>query len=142
MSELVKEWEGFPPPENRLTGAMIAGPLLVIGCFFLGWTGEYSHIPWYVPMLSTIPIGCAINLMFASLLVSYLLLFVELVLILSPELPDRHIFVSFSPWTRSLESDVLQECMRRPLLALTQCSVALLALHSLYSPQRCLKGSV
>ncbi|KAF9648346.1 MFS general substrate transporter [Thelephora ganbajun] len=71
IGELAKEWEGFPPPEKRLTGAIIAGPLLVIGCFWLGWTGEYSHIPWYVPMLSTILIGCAVNMVFASFL-SYL----------------------------------------------------------------------
>ncbi|KAF8342000.1 MFS general substrate transporter [Cantharellus anzutake] len=61
-------WQGFPPPEERLDAAIIGGPLLVIGIFWLGWTGEYSSIPWYVPALSTIPIGMAINLSFVSLL--------------------------------------------------------------------------
>jgi len=143
MSELVKKWDGHPPPEHRLTGAIIAGPLLVIGCFWLGWTGEYSHVRWYVPMLATIPIGCAINLMFISFLVSHPFSFAELVLILSPGLPDRHVFVSyFFPWAQLLESDVLRGRMRRPLLVLTRLSVALLALHSLCLPHRCSKGSV
>lgn len=71
MDLLVQKWEGFPPPESRLVGAIIAGPLLVVGCFWLGWTGEYSYIPWYVPMLSTVAIGCAVDLVFASFL-SYL----------------------------------------------------------------------
>ncbi|KAF9788500.1 MFS general substrate transporter [Thelephora terrestris] len=66
LDELAKKWEGFPPPENRLSGAIIGGPLLMIGCFWLGWTGEYSIIPWYVPMLSTIFIGCGVNLVFAA----------------------------------------------------------------------------
>ena len=71
MGELAEKWEGFPPPETRLTGAIIAGPLMVVGWLWLGWSGEYGHISWYVPMLATIPIGCATALVFASLLVSY-----------------------------------------------------------------------
>jgi len=71
MGKLAEKWEGFPPPEYQLSGAIIGGPLLVIGCFWLGWTGEYSHIPWYVPMLSVIPIGCAVNLICTSFLASY-----------------------------------------------------------------------
>jgi len=142
MSELTEKWEGFPPPEARLPGAILAGPLLVIGCFWLGWTGEYSYIPWYVPMLSTIPIGCAVNLMFASLLVSYPYSFVELVLIPYPELPDGYVFVRSYPWTPSPCSNVRQECTRRLLSPLTRCSAVDLVPRSLYLPQRCLKGSV
>jgi DHA1 family multidrug resistance protein-like MFS transporter len=61
--------EGFPPPEERLFGAMLAGPCLVIGAFWLGWTREYASIPWYVPGLSTNLIGISINLVFISFLV-------------------------------------------------------------------------
>jgi DHA1 family multidrug resistance protein-like MFS transporter len=61
-------WRGFPPPEERLTGAMIASPALVIGCFWLGWSGNYAAVPWYVPALSTILIGFAISLIFMSFL--------------------------------------------------------------------------
>lgn len=67
--ELIKEWRGFPPPEQRLYGAAIGGPLLVIGSFWLGWTGAYESVPWYVPALSTIVIGAAISLIFLSFLV-------------------------------------------------------------------------
>jgi len=98
MEVLAEKWEGFPPPENRLVGAIIAGPLLVVGCFWLGWTGEYTRIPWYVPMLSTIPIGCAVNLVFASILVSDPLSLLKPTLTSSLELLDRHVFVS--PATR------------------------------------------
>jgi MFS transporter, DHA1 family, multidrug resistance protein len=68
--ELMKTWRGFPPPENRLFGAMIAGPCLVIGCFWLGWTGAYPSIPWYVPAMATILIGLSVSLVFMSFLVS------------------------------------------------------------------------
>ncbi|KAI0036325.1 major facilitator superfamily domain-containing protein [Vararia minispora EC-137] len=63
---LVEEWHGFPPPEHRLYGAMIAGPALVVGAFWLGWTGNSPAIPWYVPALSTIPVGMSIALIFVS----------------------------------------------------------------------------
>jgi DHA1 family multidrug resistance protein-like MFS transporter len=66
---LIQRWRGFPPPEERLFGAMLAGPCLVIGAFWLGWTGEYANIPWYVPALSTILIGISVNLVFISFLV-------------------------------------------------------------------------
>jgi DHA1 family multidrug resistance protein-like MFS transporter len=67
--KLIEKWRGFPPPEERLFGAMLAGPCLVVGAFWLGWTGEYASIPWYVPALSTILIGISINLVFISFLV-------------------------------------------------------------------------
>ncbi|KAH8826531.1 MFS polyamine transporter [Flagelloscypha sp. PMI_526] len=68
---LTKKWRGFPPPEERLYGAMIGGPLLVIGAFWLGWTGHYASVPWYVPALATIPIGIGISVIFMSF-ISYL----------------------------------------------------------------------
>lgn len=67
--ELSRKWKGFPPPEERLTGAMIGSPALVIAIFWLGWTGQYVSIPWYVPALSTIPLGAGISLIFMSFLV-------------------------------------------------------------------------
>ncbi|KAI0254465.1 MFS polyamine transporter [Lactifluus subvellereus] len=69
--DLIKKWRGFPPPELRLYGAATGGPLLVIGSFWLGWTGAYTGVPWYVPALSTIPLGMAICLVYISFL-SYL----------------------------------------------------------------------
>ncbi|KAF9481756.1 MFS polyamine transporter [Pholiota conissans] len=69
--ELIKKWRGFPPPEERLYGAMLGSPLLVVGIFWLGWTGEYASIPWYVPAISTILVGTGISLIFMSFL-SYL----------------------------------------------------------------------
>ena len=67
--ELIKKWKGFPPPEKRLRSAMVGAPLLVISIFWLGWTGEYASIPWYVPGLSTIPLGAGISLIFITILV-------------------------------------------------------------------------
>lgn len=67
---LIREWKGFPPPEQRLFGAMIGGPSMVIGCFWLGWSGNYASVPWIVPALSTIIIGMSIALVFTSFLVS------------------------------------------------------------------------
>jgi MFS transporter, DHA1 family, multidrug resistance protein len=68
-NDLIKEWRGFPPPELRLYGAAVGGPLLVLGSFWLGWTGAYKEVPWYIPALSTIPIGMSIGLVFISSLV-------------------------------------------------------------------------
>ena len=76
--ELMREWKGFPPPENRLFGAMIGSFMLVIGIFWLGWTGEYVGIPWYVPALSTIFTGAGINLIFMSFLVRMVHCFIYL----------------------------------------------------------------
>lgn len=67
--QLITRWKGFPPPEYRLTGAMVGAPLLVIGAFWLGWTGHYASIPWYVPGLATIVLGAGIALIFMSFLV-------------------------------------------------------------------------
>ncbi|KAF8496254.1 MFS polyamine transporter [Russula emetica] len=66
--QLIKEWRGFPPPEKRLPPAMIAGPVLVIGTLWLGWTGNYASIPWYVPAMGSILVGMSIILIFISFL--------------------------------------------------------------------------
>ena len=68
--QLIKEWRGFPPPEKRLPPSMIAGPALVIGTLWLGWTGNYASIPWYVPAMGSILVGMSIILIFISFLVS------------------------------------------------------------------------
>ncbi|EPQ31185.1 uncharacterized protein PFL1_01373 [Pseudozyma flocculosa PF-1] len=65
---LVPFWKGSPPPEERLIGSMVAGPILVVGCFWLGWTGNYPAVPWYVPALSLVFIGMSFTLVFISLL--------------------------------------------------------------------------
>lgn len=49
---------------------MIAGPALVIGTLWLGWTGNYASIPWYVPVMGSILVGMSIILIFVSFLVS------------------------------------------------------------------------
>lgn len=69
--QLMKEWRGFPPPEKRLHSAMLGTPLIAFSIFWLGWTGNYESVPWYVPALSTIPLGTGIVLVFMSFL-SYL----------------------------------------------------------------------
>jgi MFS transporter, DHA1 family, multidrug resistance protein len=68
---LMVEWRGFPPPEMRLYSGMVGGPLLVVSIFWLGWTGNYQNIPWYVPALSTIPLGMSIALVFMSFMVRH-----------------------------------------------------------------------
>ncbi|KAJ7585357.1 MFS polyamine transporter [Mycena floridula] len=68
---LMQRWKGFPPPEQRLFGSMVGAPLLVIGSFWLGWSGHYDNVPWYVPGLATVVLGAGISLIFMSFL-SYL----------------------------------------------------------------------
>nr|GAT53755.1 MFS general substrate transporter [Mycena chlorophos] len=68
---LIKKWRGFPPAEERLWGGMIGSCAFVVGIFWLGWTGNYDNVPWYVPALSTPLIGMSIALIFMSFL-SYL----------------------------------------------------------------------
>jgi MFS transporter, DHA1 family, multidrug resistance protein len=71
-TKLVKKWHGSPPPEERLNGAMVGGPLLVIAIFWVGWTGAYENIHWIVPELGTIPLGMGIAMIFISFIVSLL----------------------------------------------------------------------
>ncbi|KZP14003.1 MFS general substrate transporter [Athelia psychrophila] len=67
-AKLIPRWKGFPPPEERLYGAMIAGPALIVGAFWFGWTGNYPQISWIWPALALILIGLAVSLIFVSLL--------------------------------------------------------------------------
>lgn len=64
------KWQGFPPPEQRLFGAMVGGPCLVIGSFLLGWTGQNSSIHWIAPVTGTVFIGISICSIFISFIVS------------------------------------------------------------------------
>jgi len=67
-AQLIKHWRGFPPPEERLRGGMVGGVAFVVGIFWLGWTGEYPSVPWYVPALSAILVGMSVCLIFISFL--------------------------------------------------------------------------
>ncbi|CAD6893765.1 unnamed protein product [Tilletia laevis] len=60
-------WKGSPPPEERVYGAILAGPLLVAGSFALGWTGYKASITPWGAIISAIPLGTAITLVFISL---------------------------------------------------------------------------
>ncbi|THV03329.1 MFS polyamine transporter [Dendrothele bispora CBS 962.96] len=71
VSDISDKWRGFPPAEMRLYGAMLGGPILVIGSFWLGWTGNYPSIHWAVPAVATVVLGTSISLIFMSCL-SYL----------------------------------------------------------------------
>lgn len=52
---------------------MLAGPFLVTGILWLGWTGAYPEsIPWFVPAIATILVGISFTLIFVSFL-SYLI---------------------------------------------------------------------
>lgn len=64
---LVPLWEGTPPPEERLVGAYVGAILLVVGCFWLGWAGQYASVPWEVAGAATIILGTSFNLLFFSL---------------------------------------------------------------------------
>ncbi|KAJ7768095.1 major facilitator superfamily domain-containing protein [Mycena maculata] len=68
---LIKTWRGFPPPEERLRAGMVGGCAFVVGIFWLGWTGQYPSVPWYVPAISTVLAGLSISSIFISFL-SYL----------------------------------------------------------------------
>jgi hypothetical protein len=123
--QLMKEWRGFPPPEKRLNAAMVGTPLLAISIFCLGWTGNYESVPWYVPALTTIPLGTGIVLVFMSFLVR-----------------------SIRPyWNATLTVSVIRvtsstptECIPRPRSRPTQWSALRLALRSPFSRDRCTKG--
>jgi hypothetical protein len=68
---LIEKWKGFPPPEERLYGAMVAGPCLVIGVFLFGWTGQYPSVHWVAPAFGMVLVGISVSLIFVSL-VAYL----------------------------------------------------------------------
>ncbi|KAJ6550973.1 hypothetical protein DFH09DRAFT_1168015, partial [Mycena vulgaris] len=56
---------------SACSAACSAGARFVVGILWLGWTGQYPSVPWYVPALSTILVGMSISLIFISFL-SYL----------------------------------------------------------------------
>ena len=125
--KLMEEWRGYPPPEERLFGAMLAGPLLVIGAFWLGWTGEYTGIGWYVPALSGIPIGAGVALVFISFLVSSL---------------PRDSFRRLPNGSRRAILLTLISCTPRPLLLQILLSVPPSEPHSPSLPYKCSMGCV
>ncbi|GAA6059190.1 hypothetical protein JCM10212_005535 [Sporobolomyces blumeae] len=65
---IVPMWHGHPPPEERLYGAMVAGPLLVVAMFGMGWLGNYPSIHWAAPAAFTILLGASFSLVFISFL--------------------------------------------------------------------------
>ncbi|KAI9630150.1 hypothetical protein KEM48_012180 [Puccinia striiformis f. sp. tritici PST-130] len=67
MKKLIPKWHGHPPCEMNLYGTMFAGPFLVGAIFWLGWTGAYAYIPWWVPALSTIFLGLSFNVAYISM---------------------------------------------------------------------------
>ncbi|KAK9238122.1 major facilitator superfamily domain-containing protein [Lipomyces kononenkoae] len=52
-----------PPPESRLLPAKIGAVALPIGLFWLAWTARKS-VHWIVPVLSGVPFGMALILLF------------------------------------------------------------------------------
>ncbi len=70
---LLKQWYGYPPAEECLHSAMVGGPMLAIGIFWLGWSGNYEIVVWWVPGMGTIPVGLGITLIVISSTVRVLL---------------------------------------------------------------------
>lgn len=75
INKIIPKWKGFPPAELRLYTGMYGSVILVISTFWLGWTGAFASIPWWVPGISTIFLGMAISAIFTSLIVSWYLFF-------------------------------------------------------------------
>ncbi|KIK53038.1 hypothetical protein GYMLUDRAFT_179505 [Collybiopsis luxurians FD-317 M1] len=69
FNKIVPKWKGFPPPEERLYAAMIGSVLLSASIFWLGWSGNYPSVPWYVPGISTIFVGMSISLVFITFII-------------------------------------------------------------------------
>ncbi|KAF9070243.1 major facilitator superfamily domain-containing protein [Rhodocollybia butyracea] len=69
VNKVIPKWKGFPPAEMRLQGAMIGSIMLVVGIFWLGWTGNYASVPWWVPALGAVLVGMGISAIFISLIV-------------------------------------------------------------------------
>ena len=126
--QLMKEWRGFPPPEMRLSAAMVGTPLLAVSIFLLGWTGNYESVPWYVPALTTIPLGTGIVLVFMSFLVRST----------RPLLPYRNAILTI--WVIRVTSSTPIECIPHPLSRPTQWPAPRSALHSRCLRGRCTKG--
>lgn len=43
--DITPMWKGITPPEERLWGAMVGGPVFVISIFWLAFTGNYPDVP-------------------------------------------------------------------------------------------------
>ncbi|KZT30674.1 MFS general substrate transporter [Neolentinus lepideus HHB14362 ss-1] len=54
------------PPEARLEMAMLAGPIFAASFFWFGWT-SYPSINYWAPLMSGLPLGFSIELIFLSL---------------------------------------------------------------------------
>lgn len=67
-ASLIPKWHGFPPPEERLWGGMIAAPALVVGSLWFGWAGANPTLHWIVPCMGLAIIGFSMSLIFVSLL--------------------------------------------------------------------------
>ncbi|KAF9018948.1 major facilitator superfamily domain-containing protein, partial [Rhodocollybia butyracea] len=68
VNKIIPKWKGFPPAEMRLYSGMIGSVMLVISTFWLGWSGNYVSVIWWVPAISTIFVGMAISAIFTSLI--------------------------------------------------------------------------
>ncbi|PLW24874.1 hypothetical protein PCANC_28076 [Puccinia coronata f. sp. avenae] len=66
MVRIVEQWHGHPPCEMNLYGAMASAPLLLVGILWLGWTGAYPAVPWWVPAISTVILGITFTSVFIS----------------------------------------------------------------------------
>ncbi|KIK56943.1 hypothetical protein GYMLUDRAFT_173629 [Collybiopsis luxurians FD-317 M1] len=69
VNKIIPRWKGFPPAEVRLPPAMIGSVMLVVSALWMGWTGYYTQVPWYVPAISTVFVGMALSLIFIALIV-------------------------------------------------------------------------
>ncbi|GAA5869612.1 hypothetical protein JCM16303_000524 [Sporobolomyces ruberrimus] len=59
--------DGISTPEMRLPPSQTGGILIVVAFFWLGWSGNYTSVPWIVPTLSGIVQGIGSVLIFRSL---------------------------------------------------------------------------
>lgn len=63
----VKQYAPAPvPPEFRLGVCIIAAPLYTISFFWFGWT-SFPSISYWAPLLSGLPVGFSISLLFLGL---------------------------------------------------------------------------
>jgi len=65
LKQREKYGNGGPYPEGRLPPAMVAACLIPISVFWFAWTGN-KEIHWIVPVLSGIPFGLGMTLLFIS----------------------------------------------------------------------------
>ncbi|BFZ63705.1 hypothetical protein YB2330_004837 [Saitoella coloradoensis] len=63
-----RQTTGKAVAEMRLPMACAAAPLLVVGMFWLGWTGYRKSIHWISPIMAGAPIGAALVMIFTGFL--------------------------------------------------------------------------